>query len=158
MTYDAPAIQKSRPIAILGAGVLGRRIGACWASTGYKVHIRDPDPSQTAGALEYIKQELWRYNPAAKADQIPVHTFQGLKEAVQDAWLVIECVPERLELKIDVFAELEKVAPQDAILASNSSSYKSREMTAKVQPETARRMGMRHAPLASVVAAHTNLQ
>ena len=158
------AIQKTRPIAIIGAGVLGRRIGACWASTGYKVNIQDPDASQAAGALEYTKQELWRYNPAANADQISVHTFQDLKKAVEDAWLVIECVPERLELKIDVFAELEKVAPQDTILATNSSSYKSREMTVKVQPETARRMDIPPPPpplpprLPRLPLTHTHLQ
>ena len=127
-------------VAILGAGVLGRRIGACWASASYKVNIRDPDASQTAGALEYIKHELWQYNSKVNAHSLDVHAFQDLEQAVKNAWLIIECVPERLDLKIDVFAELEKVAPRDAILATNSSSYKSREMTTKVQPETARRM------------------
>ena len=129
-----------RSVCILGAGVLGRRIGACWASAGYTVHIRDPDASQTAGALEYIKHELWRYNSTIRLDDIAVHVFQNLELAVGDAWLVIECVSERLELKVDVFAELEIVAPPDAILASNSSSYKSREMATKVRPETAQRM------------------
>ncbi|KAK3694907.1 hypothetical protein B0T22DRAFT_477621 [Podospora appendiculata] len=129
-----------RPVCILGAGVLGRRIGACWASTGYAVHIRDTDPKQIAGAREYIKHELWRYNPTLAVKNIIVEGFQELAPALDNAWLVIECVPEKLDLKVAVFAELEKLAPADAILATNSSSYKSREMTARVKPETARRM------------------
>ncbi|KAK3388872.1 armadillo-type protein [Sordaria brevicollis] len=129
-----------RSVGILGAGVLGRRIGACWASAGYRVHIRDPDPQQTNAALQYITNELWRYKPIIDPNTISVHGFQDMKPAVEDSWLVIECVPERLDMKIDVFAELEAVTQPDAILASNSSSYKSREMTAKVKPETAQRM------------------
>ncbi|KAK4191798.1 putative dehydrogenase [Podospora australis] len=129
-----------RPIAILGGGVLGRRIGACWASTGYRVHIRDPDAQQVHGALQYINNEVWRYNPTISPDKMLVYGFQELEPAVRDAWLVIECVPEKLDLKIDVFAQLEKIVQPDVILASNSSSYKSREVTAKVKLETAKRI------------------
>lgn len=51
-----------------------------------------------------------------------------MAEAVKNAWLVIEAIPEKLSIKQDVFALLEKFAPEDAILASNSSSFKSREI------------------------------
>lgn len=57
---------------------------------------------------------------------------ESLQEAVTNAWLVIEAVPEKLQLKIDTFAELAAVAPSDCILASNSSSYKTSEMLEKV--------------------------
>ena len=129
-----------RPVTVLGGGVLGRRIAACWASTGYKVHIYDPDSQQTAGALEYIKNELWRYDPTVSPNSIDVHGFQDLQSAVANSWIVIECVPEKLNIKIDVFEQLEKVTLPDTILATNSSSYKSREMAVKVRPETAHRM------------------
>ncbi|KAK3984384.1 armadillo-type protein [Cladorrhinum sp. PSN332] len=140
MTKWKPPSTVNRSVGILGAGVLGRRVGACWASAGFNVHIRDPDPQQTNGALQFIKNELWRYKPAISADKVSVKGFQDLKSAVQDSWLVIECVPEKLELKQKTFAELEQVVRPDAILASNSSSYKSREIAAKVKPETAARM------------------
>ncbi|KAM7188730.1 putative dehydrogenase [Naviculisporaceae sp. PSN 640] len=138
----SPPSPVGRPVTVLGGGVLGRRITACWASTGYKVHIYDTDVQQTTGALEYIKTELGKYNPipTVSPQTIDVNGFQDLASAVSNAWLIIECVPEKLNIKIDVFAELEKLAPSDAILASNSSSYKSREMTVKVRPETARRI------------------
>ncbi|GAB1310235.1 3-hydroxyacyl-CoA dehydrogenase NAD binding domain-containing protein [Madurella fahalii] len=136
-TLPSPA---GRSVCVLGAGVLGRRIAACWASVGYKVHIRDPDRQQIDGAFQFLKDHLWRYNPGVDQDDVSMLGFQDLRPAVEDSWLVIECVPEKLDLKINVFAELEELVKPDAILATNSSSYKSREITAKVKPETARRM------------------
>ena len=55
-----------------------------------------------------------------------------LAEAVHNAWLVIEAIPERLELKKQMFGQLDELAPADAILASNSSSYASRMFLDKV--------------------------
>lgn len=69
-----------------------------------------------------------------------VRAFEDIETAIKDAWLVIECVPEKLPIKIDTFAELEKKAPKDAILCTNSSSYKSREMIEQVGPSTAIRV------------------
>lgn len=63
-----------------------------------------------------------------------------MEDAVSNAWLVIEAVPEKLELKIATFAELEALAPEDCILASNSSSYKSSEMIEKVSDATKARI------------------
>jgi 3-hydroxyacyl-CoA dehydrogenase len=59
---------------------------------------------------------------------------------VQNAWLVIECVPEKLDAKIKIFGELVVLARQDAILATNSSSYKSSEMLANVPQESKNRI------------------
>jgi 3-hydroxyacyl-CoA dehydrogenase len=59
---------------------------------------------------------------------------------VQNAWLVIECVPEKLDAKIKIFSELVVLARQDAILATNSSSYKSSEMLADVPQESKNRI------------------
>ena len=55
-----------------------------------------------------------------------------IAEAVHDAWLVVEAIPERLELKKQVFGQLDELAAADAILASNSSSYASRLFLDKV--------------------------
>jgi 3-hydroxyacyl-CoA dehydrogenase len=59
---------------------------------------------------------------------------------VKDAWLVIECVPEKLEAKIKIFGELVALTREDAILATNSSSYKSSEMLAEVPQESKARV------------------
>lgn len=63
---------------------------------------------------------------------------------MKDAWLVIEAIPERIELKISTFAELESLAPKDAILASNSSSYRSGEMLERVSDATKTRIMNTH--------------
>ncbi len=83
---------------------------------------------------------MTKYTHTASAKQGTVRAFEDLKTAVQDAWLVIEAVPEKLELKLDTFADLETLAPIDAILATNSSSYKSSEMLNKVSATTKARI------------------
>jgi 3-hydroxybutyryl-CoA dehydrogenase len=62
-----------------------------------------------------------------------VETAAELSEAVDGAWLVIESVPERVDLKIDVFGELDRLAAADAVLATNSSSLPSRLVVEKVE-------------------------
>lgn len=66
--------------------------------------------------------------------------FEDLERAIANAWLVIEAVPEKLELKISTFATLEQIAPKDCILATNSSSYKSSEMISEISEDTKRRV------------------
>jgi len=141
-SWTPPKDCKDRPVAILGAGVLGRRIAACWASGGYNVRVRDPDAKTRADCLEYAKDHAATY-PAAQTRKGPaghVEVFDDVASTVDNAWLVIEAIPEKLQLKIDQFAELEKLAPEDAILATNSSSYKSSEMLAKVSDSTKSRI------------------
>lgn len=69
-----------------------------------------------------------------------VRVFEDLETAVSNAWLVIEAIPEKLELKIETFAALEALASNDSILATNSSSYKSSEMITKISESTKRRV------------------
>lgn len=59
--------------------------------------------------------------------------FDDLGAAVQEAWLVIEAIPERLELKVNVFEELDRKSPADCIFGSNSSSFRSSLMVAKTR-------------------------
>lgn len=106
----------------------------CWCSAGYNVIIRDTNQSQCNDALQYIKENVASFATKASTGRSPgkASATLDLEVAIQDAWMVFECVPEVLDLKIDVFAELEKLAPKDCILASNSSSYKSSAMLAKI--------------------------
>lgn len=67
-------------------------------------------------------------------------SFEILADAVSNAWLVIEAVPEKVQLKIDTFAQLETLSTSDCILASNSSSYKSSEVLEKVSAATKSRI------------------
>ncbi|KAE8417269.1 hypothetical protein BDV36DRAFT_309579 [Aspergillus pseudocaelatus] len=140
LIWQPPQNYRNRPVVVLGAGVLGRRIGCIWASAGYEVRIRDPSEQQRADGLEYIRENVASYSQ--KTGQTPgkYSAHQDMKDAVSNAWLVIEAVPEKLELKIATFAELEALAPEDCILASNSSSYKSSEMIEKVSDATKARI------------------
>ncbi|KAJ5923334.1 hypothetical protein N7454_008579 [Penicillium verhagenii] len=139
-TWQTPANYNKRPVAILGAGVLGRRIACIWASAGYDVRVRDPSLEQRADCIEYVEANVASY--AEQTGKIPgnIEAFEQLENAVKNAWLVIEAVPEKLALKIDTFAELDRLAPSDCILASNSSSYKSSEMLIKVSESAKRRI------------------
>ncbi|CAI7652423.1 unnamed protein product [Penicillium glandicola] len=135
-----PRNYRNRPVAILGAGVLGRRLGCIWASAGFDVKIREPGAQQRVDGIAYIKGNVQSYS--AKTNQVPgsFEAVEDMKQAVENAWLVIEAVPEKLELKIAIFAELEALTLEDCILASNSSSYKSSEMISQVSDSTKTRV------------------
>jgi 3-hydroxyacyl-CoA dehydrogenase len=133
MTWSAPstAAQFERPIAVLGAGVLGRRIATTFVAAGYKVNIRDPSKQARADAIDYIdnhKDEdgfatLPRTTKTSQAGSYAA--YPDIDTAVRDAWLVIEAVPERLPIKISTMGELDSKTPPDCIFGSNSSSFRS---------------------------------
>ncbi|KAK8098407.1 uncharacterized protein PG998_013893 [Apiospora kogelbergensis] len=139
MSWTNPPTE-NRSIAILGAGVLGRRIGAVWAAGGYTVHLRDPDAKQLSAAHEYILEHARDYKEDVRSSDLRVELFEELEPAVQNAFIVVECVPEKLPIKQETFSALERLAPADAVLTTNSSSYKSREMSRHLQPETRARL------------------
>ncbi|KAK7756488.1 hypothetical protein SLS62_001322 [Diatrype stigma] len=130
-----------RPLAVLGGGVLGRRIACVWAAGGFDVNIYDPSAEQRASALHYVEASISQYPASAPRGQAgAVRALGDLTAAIQNAWLVVECVPERLPVKHETFEKLEASAPADAILCTNSSSYKSREVAATLRPETRARV------------------
>ncbi|GAD98049.1 hypothetical protein PVAR5_6737 [Paecilomyces variotii No. 5] len=138
--WQPPFDYQTRPVAVLGGGVLGRRIGCVWASAGYHVNIRDPSPQQRADAIAYIEENVHSYSKKTKKVPGIARAFDKIRDAVKDAWLVIEAIPEKINLKIDTFAELADICPSDCILASNSSSYKTSEMLEKVPAEAKARI------------------
>ncbi|KAL5358434.1 hypothetical protein BJX96DRAFT_173434 [Aspergillus floccosus] len=121
---------KTRPVVVLGAGVLGRRIAAVFAAGGYKVHIRDPSVQALSDASAYIAAHIAEFTAHTPDKPTPgtVDIFTTIADAVANAWLVVEAVPEKLDLKITTFGEVDRSTPADCILASNSSSFKSRLM------------------------------
>ncbi|KAL2845649.1 hypothetical protein BJY01DRAFT_263563 [Aspergillus pseudoustus] len=127
-----------RPVVVLGAGILGRRIASVFLAGGYKVHIRDPSPAALTAATEFIdthRSAFTALTPTPHPASGLYKTFTDLPAAVADAWLVIEAVPEILELKTGIFEEVDQYAPKDCVLASNSSSYKSGLMVEKVKED-----------------------
>lgn len=129
MAFTLPTSVQDRPVAVIGAGTLGRRIALMFADRGGLVRIHD----KSEAAREYVEQHVAEV--AARVDGgAPgrVTATGDLAEALADVWLVVEAVPERLDLKREIFGQLDREAPADAILASNSSSYASREFINQV--------------------------
>lgn len=123
-----------RPIAVIGAGTLGWQIAAVFAGHGAEVRLCDIDPQQIDRALDQI-EAVWDAIDGRLGDRQLTGTTD-LAEAVANAWLVIEAVPERADLKRRLFGDLDRLAPPDALLATNSSSYKSSELIERVaRPE-----------------------
>src|SRR5215472_4714759 len=114
----------TRPTAVIGAGTLGMRIALMFASSGGEVRLYDAKPAQLDIARRFIDSELPKVvkaRPGAVAGQVVY--AKAFEPAIADTWLVVEAVPERLDLKKTIFGDLDRLAPRDAILASNSSSY-----------------------------------
>jgi 3-hydroxybutyryl-CoA dehydrogenase len=128
MTYTLPVNIADRPMTVIGGGTLGRRIALMLSLQGAEVRVYDTDLGVAKAAIEYIATQRHRAveelggNPAVR-----LAAKDDLAEALQDSWLVVEAVPEKLGLKQAIFADLDHLAAPDAVLASNSSSFASAE-------------------------------
>jgi 3-hydroxybutyryl-CoA dehydrogenase len=146
MAYSLPEDVHERPVTVAGAGTLGRRIATVFAAGGSDVRIFDTSPDQLGAGRDHVEQHVAEVQRALdlRPDRTGgVEVADDLSRAVDWAWLVIESVPERVDLKTDVFGELDRVAAPDAILATNSSSLPSRLIIDRVQrPE--RVLNMHH--------------
>jgi 3-hydroxyacyl-CoA dehydrogenase len=133
-------------VAVLGGGVLGRRIAASWVAAGYEVILCDLNEEQRNAATHYIEHSAEEFSQLTGngRKKAKFSTVDVMESAVKNAWLVVEALPEKLDLKISMFGQLDQHAPNDCILASNSSSYKSRFMLDKVESTRRRRVCNMH--------------
>jgi 3-hydroxybutyryl-CoA dehydrogenase len=150
MAYSLPEDVHERPVTIAGAGTLGRRIAAVFAAGGTDVRMFDTSAEQREAGRDYVEQNVAGVRQAL--DLRPDRTGRidvagDLAGAVDGAWLVVESVPERVDLKVEVFGELDRVAAPDAVLATNSSSLPSRLVIDKVEhPERVLNMHYQQPP------------
>ncbi|AFN62573.2 Putative dehydrogenase (3-hydroxybutyryl-CoA dehydrogenase FadB?) [Mycobacteroides abscessus] len=136
MTYSPPADIDNRPVAVLGAGTLGRRIALTFATRGGVVHLYDVSEESLQSAKAFLDQripELVKARSALGAQPATIEYFTDLPSAVKDAWYVVESVPEVQTLKIDLLGQLDEIAAPDAIIGTNSSSFMSSELIGKVK-------------------------
>jgi 3-hydroxybutyryl-CoA dehydrogenase len=134
MTATIPADRAGRPVTVVGAGTLGRRIALVFSTRGGTARIVDPSAEARTAAVDYVRTtlpEVLATVDGGSAGTVEAH--DDLATAVRGAWLVIEAVPERLDLKVQLFGDLDRLADEDAILASNSSSYPSRRFLERVR-------------------------
>ncbi|MCB2191255.1 MAG: 3-hydroxyacyl-CoA dehydrogenase family protein [Deltaproteobacteria bacterium] len=122
-------IDEIQRVTLVGMGVIGTQIAIQSACHGYKVFGFDevPESFERANRMIFSAMEAQQIQPvvgleAWKQGMQKVLLTGDLEQAVSRADLVIEAVPERLELKRQVFADLDRLAPAPALLASNSSS------------------------------------
>ncbi|WP_285723972.1 3-hydroxyacyl-CoA dehydrogenase family protein [Psychromicrobium xiongbiense] len=128
---------QNRPVAVIGGGTLGRRIAMMFASRGGTVRISDPNADVAKAAVEYVKDTLPEVLEArGTGEEGTVVAMPSLAAALADVWLVVEAVPERLDIKIPLWGQVDELAPKDAIFVTNSSSYASRLMDKNIKDKT----------------------
>ena len=125
---DYPALMTIRRVAVIGAGTMGSGIAQVCAQTGWETRLFDTFPDSLENGMEKIN-EFWdkgiskgKTNPQQKEVwSANLRATSEMSDAVEDSDIVIEAVPEKMELKRLIFNELEGLAPSDAVLATNTS-------------------------------------
>ena len=124
-------------IAVLGAGTMGRGIAYVAATGGYHTILEDVSEQMLSSALDFIRQTLGdgiargKVAPDQKEQALArLTTARSVEDACREADLVIEAVPEDMELKIEIFTLLDKFAKPGSIFASNTSALSITEMAA----------------------------
>jgi len=124
-------------VAVIGSGIMGRGIAHICAMAGFQVGMHDVSNDLLEKSLKIIGQNLQKGVDLGKVkaqdrelalSRITCHT--DLAETGKDAGLVIEAVPEDMELKRAVFEELDRCCPADTIFATNTSSMSVTEISA----------------------------
>jgi len=113
--------EEIKKVGIIGAGFTGKQIAAQTALNNFIVKVYDIDPKILEDTKKYITGVLKRKK---QLDAIQnVSYYSDLDKVLEDVDLVIEAVPENLELKRKVFSQIDSSAPAKTIIATNSSSY-----------------------------------
>ena len=116
-------------VAVIGAGTMGHGIAHAALAAGYRVALADADRDALLMAHERIRETFGKGIERGKLDAAArdaalarLSTHPALEDAARDADLLIEAVPERIELKRALFTAAQGAAPAHAIFASNTSS------------------------------------
>lgn len=117
----------ARKVAIIGAGLIGRSWAMVFARAGWEVALHDPVGGAAERALELIgpaiaEQQRFGLAPAPDAVLPRISIAASIEAALPGASLVQECGPERVEIKRALFAELDRHAQAETILASSTSA------------------------------------
>ncbi len=132
-----------RTIAVIGAGTMGRGIAYAAAFGGYRTILEDISPAMLEQGLAYIRQAFeegvirGKVTPEQRDRALAqLSTASSVEQACREADLVIEAVPEEMELKLEIYTLLDKFAKPGSIFASNTSSLSITEMaTITFRPE-----------------------
>jgi len=127
--YATKKIIRMKNITVVGAGTMGNGIAHVFAQNGFPVHLVDISEEALKNALHSIENNLDRLVSKEKitldikqATLKNIHVFTELAEGVSDADLVVEAATENIELKKKIFSQIDSLAKDAAILATNTSS------------------------------------
>lgn len=116
-------------VAVIGAGTMGNGIAHTFSQAGFKVQLIDINDAFLKKGINTITKNLDRMvskgtiTEAQKTETLSnITTFTNITDGVEYASLVIEAATENLELKLNIFKQLDKDCPEDTILATNTSS------------------------------------
>ena len=116
-------------IAVIGAGTMGNGIAHTFAQSGFKVNLIDISEASLERGMTTIAKNLDRMiakekiTEANKAKTLAnITTFTGIPEGVKAVDLVVEAATENVNLKLNIFRQLDDVSSKDTILATNTSS------------------------------------
>ena len=126
-----------KTIAVIGAGIMGRGIAHVAALGGFDAILHDVSAELLESARSRIARDMKKGVDRGKltaeamgAGLDRLRTSTDLEESAAKADLVIEAVPEKIDLKMGIFSRLDKAAPDHAVLASNTSGLSITEMAA----------------------------
>ena len=117
------------PVAVIGAGIMGHGIAQIFALAGHPVRLFDPNPEVLAAAKGRVRSSLDSFvqvgmvaepDAARCLEGIAIHP--DMASACQGVGLVVEAAPEKMDLKRELFAQIEPLVERDAILATNTSA------------------------------------
>ena len=128
-SVGSPSSSGLGKVSIVGSGLIGRSWAAMFARRGYEVYLYDTVESQLSLArsvlesllTEWQSDDMLREGETAKQVIDRIHYTDSLEKSVKSADYVQECVPEKLELKQQVFSELDPLVSDNTILASSTS-------------------------------------
>ena len=116
-------------ISVIGAGTMGNGIAHVFAQNGFKVNLVDVSEEQLQKALQTITKNLDRQVGKGTIDVQKkqstlsnITTHNNLADGVKQAGLVVEAATENTDLKLKIFKQVDEAAPQNCILATNTSS------------------------------------
>jgi len=125
---DCPTLVTIRRVAVIGAGTMGSGIAQVCAQTGWETLLFDAFPESLEKGMKSI-EDFWR-SGISKGKTTPQQKDEWsanliatseMSEAVVGSDIVIEAVPERMDLKKAIFTEIESMAPSSSVLATNTS-------------------------------------
>jgi len=129
-----------RTVAVIGSGTMGSGIAQVCAQTGWETRLYDAFPESLEKGMNSI-DEFWKggisrgknTEEEVKNWSEKLRPCENLEEALSGVDLVIEAVPEKIDLKRTIFLKIEELAPENAILATNTSGLRISEIASVVK-------------------------